>query len=221
MSVNTKAGRVQDTGETKILAGQSGAGDQLTNGGAGEMVQPYRVELTIEGTSDLLFHRWSNEAVAAKGAAAKGSKAKKTDNVESYVWRNESNELCVPGEYLRQAIVGAAKFAQDPRSPRKSAQDLVKAGLLSLTPLASLGRSKWDYDHAARVSIQRNSITRIRPAFRQGWKATLVFLVNLPEYISRDFLRDLVTNAGRLIGVGDFRPSYGRFAISNFAVLAD
>ena len=60
--------------------------------------EPYVAEFTITGTSALLFHRWSVEAVAEKAAAAKGSAAKKTDDVQSYVWRLDNNEIALPGE---------------------------------------------------------------------------------------------------------------------------
>ena len=38
------------------------------------------------------------------------------------------------------------------------------------------------------------------------------------EYIPKDVLNDVLTNAGRLVGVGDFRPTYGRFQITGFKV---
>lgn len=190
-------------------------GPEATNGAIAtiESGMPYIVRASIVGTADLLFHRWNCEAVEAKGKAAKGSKAKKTDDVESYVYRDDTGLLCIPGEYVRQAIIHAAKFRQDPRSPRKSAMDLYKAGVISLTPLASLGSRDWDYEDRRRVAVQRNGITRVRPAMRAGWGITLDLLVNLPEYIPLDALNDVLVNAGRLIGIGDFRPTYGRFAI--------
>lgn len=196
-------------------------GPEPTNGAAAVVAlsAPYRVSLQVEGAADLLFHRWNCEEVEAKANAAKGSKAKKTDNIESYVYRNDKGELCLPGEYLRQAAIGAAKFRQDPRSPRKSAVDIVKAGLVSLTERASLGIKEWDYEHRARVQVQRNGITRVRPAIKQGWRAEFVFLVTLPEYLTPDFVHALFVDAGRLIGVGDFRPTYGRFNVVHFEVL--
>jgi len=198
-------------------------GPEVTNGAAGviELSRPYRAEVTIRGEADLLFHRWNCEAVEAKAKAAKGSAAKKADNIESYVYRNEGNEICIPGEYVRQSLIGAAKFRQDPRSPRKSAQDLVKAGVVSLTQLASLGTTEWDYEHKCRVQVQRNGITRVRPAMKAGWHATFMFQVNLPEYISQTFLLNLLVDAGRLIGVGDFRPTYGRFQVESFKLVED
>ena len=48
-----------------------------------EYEQPYAVSFAIEGTAAILFHAWNNEAVAEKAGAAKNSKAKKTDNIES------------------------------------------------------------------------------------------------------------------------------------------
>jgi hypothetical protein len=178
--------------------------------------EPYTVSVTIRGSSDLLFHRWSNEAVAEKAAAAKGSRAKKSDNLESYVYRCDNGNIGLPGEYLRQSIIYAAKFRQDPRSPRKSAFDLYKAGLVALTVLADLGVPEADYIDRRRVLVQRNAITRERPAIREGWTATIDLMVLVPEYIDRTTLLEVIGSAGRLIGVGDFRPTYGRFAVSNF-----
>jgi hypothetical protein len=183
--------------------------------------EPYRVQITLQGTSTLLFHRWNCDAVEAKAKAAKGSAAKKTDDVESYVYRNETGELCIPGEYLRQSIAGpagAAKFRQDPRSSRKSALDLYKAGVVSLTELATLGVKDWDLLDQRRVTVQRAGITRMRPAMLAGWRAEFDLQVLLPEYIPPMDLLDVITRAGQLVGVGDFRPTYGRFAVIRFEV---
>lgn len=178
--------------------------------------QPYAVAVTVEGSSDFLFHRWNAEAVDEKAKSAKNSKAKKTDDVESYVYRADGGELAIPGEYLRGAIIHAAKFRQDPRSPRKSAMDLFKAAIVVTTPLASLGVVEWDYLDKRRVMIQRAGINRTRPAMRAGWRAQFDLMVLLPEYIDRNTLRETIESAGRLIGVGDFRPTFGRFGIVNF-----
>jgi hypothetical protein len=153
--------------------------------------------------------------------AAKGSKAKKTDDVESYVYRTDDGELAIPGEYLRMAIINAAKFRQDPRSPRKSAMDLYKAAVVPLTPLASLGTPTWDYEHRCRVVVQRSGVNRVRPAMRAGWRAAFELMVNLPEYVSPEALNETVQSAGRLVGIGDFRPTYGRFQVIGFNAKAE
>lgn len=192
----------------------------VSNDGAEDIAvsEPYTAKVTIRGSSAILFHRWSNEAVAEKAAAAKGSRAKKSDNTESYLYRLENGNIGLPGEYLRQSMIWAAKFRQDPRSPRKSAMDLFKAGVVSLTELADLGAKDPDYFDRRRVLVQRSAITRERPAFREGWVATVELAVLTPEYIEQSLLHAVLTDAGRLVGVGDFRPTFGRFQVTSFKV---
>jgi len=188
---------------------------------------PYIVNVTIEGTADILLHAWNCEAVEAKAFAKKGSAEKKSDNVESYVRRDDDGVICMPSEYLRMSIVHAAKFIQDPRSPRKSAMDLYKAGIVAMkhlcpfTNVAGEIPKVWDYEHRCRVQVQRNGITRCRPAFREGWRVDVPLMVTLPEYIHQSDLNKIISAAGRLIGVGDFRPTYGRFNVVSFEVQKD
>jgi hypothetical protein len=181
--------------------------------------EPYTADITIEGTAALLLHRWSVDAIAEKAAAPKGSKAKKEDDLESYVYRCEDGTIGIPGEYLRAAICnpqGSAKFRQDPRSPRKSALDLYRAGLIVTTELATLGQTEWDYIDRRRVMVQRAGVSRWRPAFLPGWTAQFQILVTLPEYITPADLRDVLFKAGRMVGLGDFRPTFGRFDVTRF-----
>lgn len=169
----------------------------------------------------MLFHRWNNESVEAKSKAKKGSVEKKTDDIESFLWRNESGVICIPGEYVRQAVIHAAKYEQDPRSPRKSMMDLMKAALVSLTELAPTGFKDPPYIDKRRVVIQRNSVTRSRPALKEGWKAKFILMINLPEYVPAQKLNYLLQQAGRIIGLADFRPSFGRFNVTQFELLDD
>lgn len=190
---------------------------------------PYMASVTVTGDSAILFHRYSVDAVEAKANAAKGSAAKKSDDVESYVWRDEEGRICLPGEYLRGSMVdpknGSAKYLSDPRSPRKSALDLFKAGVVAITDLAPITKSdgriamEWDYLDRRPVNVQRSRVTRSRPAFKEGWSATIVLMVLTPNYISPTLLRQTLTQAGRLVGVADYRPTFGRFGITHFEVL--
>jgi hypothetical protein len=215
---------------TDLIGRPTSIGTDITNDAAQQIVDgaPYTAHIRVVGTSALLFHRWSNEEVAEKASAAKGSKAKKEDNVESYVWRDGHGNICLPGNYLLGSLIdprnGAAKYRQDPRSPRKSALDLFKAGVVATTDLAPIHSAAtpdvpaavWDYLDSRRVTVQRAGITRTRPAFLAGWSATVSLTVLTPEYIAPTMLLDVLTMGGRLVGVGDFRPTYGRFAITSF-----
>jgi hypothetical protein len=97
--------------------------------------------------------------------------------------------------------------------------DLFKAGLTCLDELCDLGIKDWDYVDRRRVQVQRNAITRHRPALKSGWKISVRLQVLLPEYIQPDLLNDTVQSAGRLIGIGNFRPTFGRYQVTGFRVV--
>ena len=207
-------------------------GAAVSNAGEADIqaTAPYTATVTVRGSSTLLLHAWNNEAVRVKAGARKGSAAKKEDNVESYVYRNAEGEICLPGRYLIGSLVdprnGAAKYRQDPRSPRKSALDLYRAGVVSATELAPIHSvtaadvptKVWDYLDQQRVMVQRAGITRTRPAFLAGWSTMFQLLVLTPEYIRPEELHETLTMAGRLVGIGDFRPTYGRYQVVGFVI---
>ncbi len=193
-------------------------GQAPTNGAEATITSnmPYCIRTKVRGVADFLYHRWNCEEVEAKANAAKGSKMKKTDNLESYVYRSVDGDLAIPGEYLRQSMIHAAKFKQDPRSRRKTAADLYRGGILVLPEYASVGKEKWDHEDRRRVVVQKSGITRTRPALKMGWEVTFEIVVNVPEYIGESDLHEVLSLAGRLVGIGDFRPSYGRFQVVHF-----
>ncbi|MBI4397476.1 MAG: hypothetical protein HY548_10300 [Elusimicrobia bacterium] len=196
-------------------------GDSFKPQGVTERSQPYVVEVEIQGVTPILFHRYDCDVAEQKAQAKKGSKEKKTDNVESYVYRvPDSREIGIPGMNFKQALVNSAKFNQDPRSPKKSATDIFKAGIQVSPEVASLGVEHWDFEDKRGVSIQRlGKVPRIRPAMKSGWKCTFFVRVLLPEYISPKLLHEVVTRAGTTIGLCDMRPEYGQFMITKFELL--
>ena len=180
---------------------------------------PYAVAVTLIGESAMLFHRWDCDAVESKAKAKKGSREKKTDNLESYVYRCPDGTLGVPGYIVRGALVAAAKFAQDPRSPRKSAMDLFKAGVFVATDIASLGIQVWEFEDRRRVMVQRQGVTRVRPGVKAGWRLNFEIRVILPEYISESLLHEVLDRAGKLCGICDGRPEFGRFRLERFQLM--
>lgn len=213
-------GRADTNGNGAVVMG----GEPLTNGGAWavEAESPARVRIGIVGTAPLIMHAWNIESIAEKASAAKGSKAKKTDDVESYAYRTEDGLLGVPGANFHAALIEAGRRMQDPSSPRKSARDLVKAAIIPLTVMAPFEpeTETWDYEDARRVTVQRAGLTRVRPAMHSGWKLTYELLITAPHYITPPVLTKLVSSAGLLIGLCDFRPTFGRFVMTGFEQLA-
>ncbi len=179
---------------------------------------PYRMRFVVEGVAPILFHRYDCEAVDAKAKAGKGSAEKKSDNVDSYYYRDEEGRVCVPGEHVHGALIQAGRYEQDPRSSRKSAMDLIKAGVICEDNLIPVTRDDEfimtaDYLDKRRVTVMRAAIARVRPALMKGWRCEFTLLIATPELISPQLLRNLMNRAGMLCGWGDFRPQHGRFQV--------
>lgn len=67
------------------------------------------------------------------------------------------------------------------------------------------------------VKVQRNRVMRCRPIFR-NWGATFRISA-LSSTVTEEMLKNWITSAGILKGLGDWRPRYGRFALKNLEKL--
>jgi len=201
------------TATVEVVAQPTSANGHASS--AGE--QEYAIQVEVIGTSPLLMHRYDTVSVKAKGAAAKNSETKKTDDIESYVYRDPSNkQIGIPGRNFLSCLREAARSIPDPRSPRKSARDLVATGLRVEPFMAPLGKTTWDYIDEQRVVIMRSAVSRSRPAFKEGWKVSFRVLVLAPEYITETWLHELIQRAGRFQGLLDARNiGYGLFRVAS------
>ncbi len=68
-----------------------------------------------------------------------------------------------------------------------------------------------------RVVIQRAAVARARLEITTGWHLEFNIHVN-DDIVHPDTVQTVLDYAGRAVGVGDFRPRYGRFQIERFEV---
>lgn len=61
------------------------------------------------------------------------------------------------------------------------------------------------------VVIKRNRTMRARPKIPAGWEAT-VSMILLTDVLQAESLKPVIERAGRLVGLGDWRPLYGTFS---------
>jgi len=181
-----------------------------------------RIELEIEGVSPLLMH---NGEMAdplnpmTQELKKVSSKRVKTESdhreMAKLEWHagiyQQEGVVVVPGVMLDKTIIEAA------RKSRKGKQ--VQSGVMvdgdpalefpdkgkSLTALYESG----SYTDRRMVVVQKNRIARTRPKFNV-W--SLQFSIQFDdELVSRSELVDMVDLAGQTIGIGDYRPRFGRF----------
>ena len=123
-----------------------------------------------------------------------------------------NGEPCIPGEVIEATFIEASK-------KRKRGQQ-AKAGIIAdaMFPLQYKGpkapEELWTDERfrlTVGVKIQRNRIMRTRPIFRD-WTAE-IFLDYLPTILNRSEIVDIVKLVGAEVGVGDWRPRFGRFDV--------
>jgi hypothetical protein len=66
-----------------------------------------------------------------------------------------------------------------------------------------------DHRHLSSVKVGRVRVMRCRPHFRE-WGLTADGWLD-EDQLNADELRVIVKDAGRLVGLGDWRPRFGRF----------
>lgn len=181
------------------------------------------VTITLTGTEPLLMHsaRLADPLdPATKALKAVTSKRIKTDADHEEVARLEwlggfyldaDVGPYVPGENIERCLFDAAKIT---RSGQK-----VKQGLFitsNTNPLAYTGprdvNGLWpdaNFRFVSTVKVTTSRVVRTRPRFRD-WSVQADILLDENILSLRD-LQDIAATAGTRIGLGDYRPRFGRF----------
>lgn len=181
--------------------------------------------ITLTGTADLLMH---NARLAdpldpvAKAMKKISALRKKTEDDHLEMRRLEHLGSLyydpkagpyIPAENIERCLVDAAK-----RSRRGT--DL-KAGMVITTnvnPLAYPGPRTPDelwadenYRHLKSSKVTTNRVMRCRPLFRH-WSVEADGVLDTGLLAKDDFI-GIAETAGNLIGLGDWRPRFGRFTV--------
>jgi hypothetical protein len=65
------------------------------------------------------------------------------------------------------------------------------------------------------VRVQRNRIMRMRPIFRE-WESQIE-IDYLADQLNGEEVVEIMRNVGRIVGLCDWRPKFGRFEVVNIA----
>lgn len=179
--------------------------------------------ITITGTAELLMHnaRLSNPLdPIAKAMKAVTSKRTKTDDDHEELARLEHLGSLytdpdvgpyIPGQNFERCLVDAAKVT-------KSGVKVTRGVFIStnVNPLAYQGPRTPDelwadenFRSILSVKVQQNRVMRCRPTFRE-WRSEAEGTLDT-RVLSLEELQSIADTAGAMIGIGDYRPRYGRF----------
>jgi hypothetical protein len=182
------------------------------------------ITFKLTGVSPLLMHnaRLADPTDPVTKELKKLTKKKnKTDSdLEEIKWvewlggmytDEDGKRPVVPGENVHKSLVeGARKFKEG---------KTVTSAVLEAEPFFTLEyegpkdvdklRGDRKFCHYKTVVVSRSRCMRARPIFK-NWSCVVAFNVDT-EIINRERVIEAMRVAGEQIGIGDYRPRYGRF----------
>ena len=120
----------------------------------------------------------------------------------------------VPSIWIEATMLRASKEFK--MKGRKTCYEAFKGGVFVDEPKIRLSNKKYTVDYRP-VVIQRARIMRARPLF-EDWN--LEFSITITDdRLAPETIIEALKYAGQYIGIGDFRPKYGRFALTDYKVI--
>lgn len=186
-----------------------------------------KANYTIQGTQPLLMHseRLANpfDPLTREMKAIAGKRKKTEDDLselarlewEGGLYHDETIGIYVPAYNLLAAFVGGGKVQKLGSTVKRAA--LVLGDKIELQfdgpkePKALFADEHKRFVDMRSVKVGTSKVMRCRPIFRK-WKLT--FVVGFDESsLQRHDLDRVVRDTGEMVGLGDYRPRFGRFEI--------
>lgn len=182
-------------------------------------MKPEIVVFNIVGISPLLQNNPAS-FIGVTGEAGLGS-GKKTYNDEEEaklrLYLDDEGAFCHPCESFTKAMV---KAVAGKKFGKMFATSAIKGSVFITEPFAMLLDDKWkplkDYTIDRRpVVVGKARVLRCRPTFKK-WRVKLALEIDVAILRPAD-VKDALALAGRIVGIGDYRPAngggFGRFKV--------
>ena len=169
-------------------------------------------KVKIKGISPLLMH--SFPLVEIKNI----EKMAKEEQAEIAAYRDPKGKLYVPGVAIQRTLVNAAKFS---KGKGRATLQMTAAACLMITPeRALLDNQSYSIDSRPVVMpATHGRVMRHRPRF-DDWALEFEMTWD-SSLMTEKQVRQVVDDAGQLVGLLDFRPqrmgSFGRFMVVSWS----
>jgi len=189
----------------------------------------YSVNVTIQGVSPLMQHRFPVPDLASmsKGGTKHTGAKDYSEEWRDYLYTADGM-IVQPSSHIEGAMVKAATGFKITGRRGKSYKDLFQANVF-IDPLEiqhgipvpdelDTDADKPLYIDMRPVIVMRARVVRLRPTLKAGWK--LSFTINvIDDELPFEILSDVLNLAGKTVGIGDYRPKFGRFMVTRFELV--
>lgn len=175
----------------------------------------YRITTTIEGLAPILFNAPSLDMLNPKAGQRQQTDAERDEDAAKRLYKNGGG-VYLPAWNVKKCILNGFQ-ALDLRVPGSKTKRLWRfvQPVLFIEPPEVPFTDKPDADflHKCPGRNADGSATIVRrPALNEGWQ--LPFRMNvLDDLVREDDLKEAIQYAGERVGLGGWRPEYGRFTI--------
>jgi hypothetical protein len=194
-----------------------------------------KIKVTISGLTPLLMNRFTSEnEVAVSGGtrvSIQGEKGTPREQAVKKAYIDKNGALYVPGANIFASLIAAGTFQKAGKSKLTTQKtSLVPAGIglddiiCSLTTADGEALTEWEVDSRSVVIPSTGGrIMCHRPRVDQ-WRLSFSLDLDTTMFTPK-LARLLVDDAGKKIGLGDYRPQrkgpFGRFVVVNWQELTE
>jgi hypothetical protein len=197
----------------------------------------YTIQAVICGTAGLLQHAFGQSSLDSLQENAKKQTGTPDYSLEwmQTMYTTRTGHLYQPASHIEGALQRAASGFKQKGKGGKTWKDAVKAYAYVLpdeiihlrdsemvcAPGADLLHNPTEYPSVSimRVKVQRGAVARSRLLIAPGWQSAFTLQI-LDEQLRPDVVEVVLQEAGRAVGIGDYRPRYGRFEVVSFQAAA-
>ena len=179
-----------------------------------------RFAITIKGTAPLLQARHPSPAEEKEtlmrkgGAKAKMKELTDEEQFEIHSYRNKKGEFILPSEMIEASMTKAATNYK--LEGKKTYKDLMKSGII-VDPI-QIVHKKQDFQMDACWGRNKNTggaVWVVRPRIDE-WELSFEIQLLQDERVSEEVLKEILSYAGLYVGIGAWRPKYGRFEVTSW-----
>jgi hypothetical protein len=179
-----------------------------------------RITATIVGQSPILLH--NPQGLAKKSGQKSTIPSPEEEAAASCYWLGDRESLAIPSWNVYRSIITASAAY---KVKRRSLSPFLCGSVRIEPEFLSFGTTEYSID-TRRAVVQRNGVMRSRARLNE-WRLPLNMVIEEEDIpINRDsipdVLRQVVEEAGRRVGLGDFRLErrgpFGKFAVSDWKV---
>lgn len=185
---------------------------------------------TISGLTPLLLHRWAEAQETEEGIRAIHIERRDPrQEAEKVCYRRADDAIYFPGAAIAR-MLREAGGSHKQRGSRKSLKFVIPAAVIVLEDQLMLKDTNGDLikgfevdSRPVTIPATKGRIMRHRPRFNT-WGAEISLEID-SQMIEPETVHQLLTEGGKRIGIGDFRPErggpFGRFAVVQWAEMSE